>query len=170
MQSPGFPFEVWLQPGEFAVAHEGCQIRTLLGSCVSVTLWHRKRRVGAMSHFLLWSRPRRDSGKPLDARYGEEAVPMMFEQLAVAHAPLHECEAKIFGGGKMFRDWSDRSGAGSVGEQNGRAARLLLQQMKVEVVAESLFGHGRRNIIFDVGTGDVWVRQGSQELGQEVLA
>ena len=45
--------DVFLMPGEHFVGDARHRIRTLLGSCVSITLWHPQRRVGAMSHFLL---------------------------------------------------------------------------------------------------------------------
>jgi chemotaxis protein CheD len=164
MQATGFPFDVWLQPGEFVIAQEGVRVRTLLGSCVSVTLWCPRKRIGAMSHFLLWSRPRGRS-ETRDARYGEDAVPMMFKQLATHGISPQDCQAKIFGGGNMFPQWERRHSARSVGEQNGHEARALLQQMGVNVVSESLFGNGHRTVIFDVSEGDVWVRQGVSDSG-----
>ena len=48
--------DVFLQPGEYVVGDAALRVRTMLGSCVSVTLWSPARRVGAMSHFLLASR------------------------------------------------------------------------------------------------------------------
>ena len=39
------------------------------------------------------------------------------------------------------------------------AARDLLQAHGIEIVSESLFGDGHRQIAFDVGTGHVWARQ-----------
>jgi chemotaxis protein CheD len=162
VQTSGSIFDVWLQPGELAVAQEGCRIRTLLGSCVSVTLWEPRRRIGAMSHFLLWSRPRGRAATP-DARYGDEALPMMFEQLAAHGVKAQDCQAKIFGGGNMFPEWTRRHAARTVGEQNGHEARALLQQMGVKVASECLFGTGHRTVVFDVALGDVWVRQSAQD-------
>jgi chemotaxis protein CheD len=46
-----------------------------------------------------------------------------------------------------------------VGQRNGEAARQLLAQEGIEVVTESLFGVGHRQIIFNVSNGDVWSRQ-----------
>lgn len=163
MQSSGSIFDVWLQPGEFAVAQEGCLIRTLLGSCVSVTLWDPARHIGAMSHFLLWSRPRGPSATR-DARYGEDALALMFEQLAGHGVKPRDCQAKIFGGGNMFPQWTRRNAADrTVGEQNGHAARALLQQMGVTVASECLFGTGHRTVVFDLAHGDVWVRQSAND-------
>lgn len=52
----GAGFEVYLLPGEYFVGDARYRIRTVLGSCVSITLWHRPLRIGAMSHFLLSER------------------------------------------------------------------------------------------------------------------
>lgn len=145
-----------LHPGEYAVAAAGSRICTLLGSCVSITLWHPKLRIGAMSHFLLAQRGSPNKGL-LDARYGEESLELMIADLARAHVFPAQCQAKIFGGGNMFPG-QDLPGAMHVGRRNGEAARTLLQQHGIRVVSESLFGHGPRRIVFDVASGHVWVR------------
>lgn len=148
--------EIVLRPGDHAVAGAGCVLRTLLGSCVSITLWHPKLRVGAMSHFLLARRGAQRAG-PLDGRYGEESLQLMFDGLAREHVFPHQCQAKIFGGGNMFPE-QDFPGALHVGRRNGEAARQLLLQHGIDVISESLFGYGHRQIVFEVASGDVWVR------------
>jgi len=148
--------DVVLLPGEYAVAAAGNCIRTVLGSCVSITLWHPKLRIGAMSHFLLAQRGSSGTGL-LDGRYGEESLDLMIADLACVHVFPAQCEAKIFGGGNMFSD-EDVPGALNVGRRNGEAARAMLQRRGIDVVSESLFGHGHRQIAFDVSSGHVWVR------------
>jgi chemotaxis receptor (MCP) glutamine deamidase CheD len=61
--------DIFLQPGEYFVGDASYRVRTLLGSCVSITLWHLRLKIGAMSHFLLGSSAR-VPGAELDARYG----------------------------------------------------------------------------------------------------
>ncbi|HET7795359.1 MAG TPA: chemotaxis protein CheD [Rhizobacter sp.] len=149
--------DVTLRPGDYAVGDAHCCMRTVLGSCVSITLWHPRRRIGAMSHFLLAARPA-SAGRELDARYGEDALALMLRDLATAGVPAQECEAKIFGGGNMFPE-QDSPHAMHVGRRNGEAARGLLLARHIAVHSESLFGIGHRQIIFDVASGDVWARQ-----------
>lgn len=156
MQKKGV-IEVFLQPGEFFVGDADYRIRTLLGSCVSITLWHPRRRIGAMSHFLLARRPSR-SPFELDARYGEEAMCLMLRELARARVAPEECQGKIFGGGDMFPK-QKRSAITNVGQRNGESARELLRSHGISIVSESLFGVGHRQIIFDVNSGNVWSRQ-----------
>jgi len=154
IRGPGVA-EVMLMPGDYFVGDAGYRPRTLLGSCVSITLWHRAQRIGAMSHFLLAARTCHDEG--IDGRYGDEALQLMTIKLATFGVNAAECEAKIFGGASMMA--GGLNDTVQVGQKNGTAARLLLRQAGIAVVSESLYGHGHRNIIFDIASGDVWARQ-----------
>ncbi len=161
--------DIFLQPGDLFVADANFRIRTLLGSCVSITLWHPQARIGGMSHFLLPSRNQRVPEWELDGRYGDEALKMVMRDLCKAGVAPSQCQAKIFGGGNMFPGHG-MAGAIQVGQRNGEAARALLQVCGIPVVSESLFGDGHRQIIFDIGTGDVWLNQvkpSLQERGSE---
>lgn len=158
--------EIYLQPGEYLVAGPGCRIRTLLGSCVSIVLWHPKRRVGAMSHCLLPSRGRKARPDRSDARYLDEAFTLILGELAGLDVPVSGCQAKIFGGGNMFPEHA-RSDQMHIGRKNGDMARLLIEAAGIPTVSEHLFGVGYRTIVFDTGSGDVWVRQVSNAAGIE---
>lgn len=159
MQRTAHPIDVFLQPGEHFVGDDNYRIRTLLGSCVSITLWHSKRKIGAMSHFLLSNRiPNDDVSRSLDGRYAEEALCLMLEELGRLKVVPTECEAKIFGGGNMFPG-QPRAAGRHIGHINGETARSLLRAQRIRIVSESLFGVGHRQIYFDIGTGNVWSRQ-----------
>jgi chemotaxis protein CheD len=149
--------EIFLQPGESFVGDANFRIRTLLGSCVSITMWHPVERIGGMSHFLLASRGDRKVLE-LDGRYGEESMWLMLREMTRANVNTAECEAKIFGGGNMFPHQS-RATSVNVGQNNGDAARKLLQAYRIPIVSESLYGVGHRQVIFDVSSGNVWSRQ-----------
>ncbi len=161
--------DIFLQPGELFVADANFQIRTILGSCVSITLWHPKACVGGMSHFLLPTRGFAPPSPDLDGRYGDEALQLMTNDLRSSGVNPQQCQAKIFGGGNMFPGQT-RASAITVGQRNGEAARSFLQKQGINVVTESLFGVGHRQIIFNVGNGDVWSRQvrpSKQEIATE---
>jgi chemotaxis protein CheD len=144
--------DIYLLPGEYFVGGAGHRIRTLLGSCVSITLWHPERKVGAMSHFLLSSR-NQDKAEGLNSRYGEEALALMLAELRAMGVDPKACQAKIFGGGQMFPGT-----AAGIGRQNGEVALRLLEAHGIPVVSESLYGVGHRSIIFDIDSGHVWSR------------
>jgi len=157
--------DVFLRPGDHFVGDASHRLRTLLGSCVSVTLWCERLRIGAMSHFLLASRGTGDVDaavgldlQKLDGRYGDEALRLMLHELARRGVEASRCQAKIFGGGNMFPAQTGGM-APAIGRRNGEAARELLQARGIAIVSESLFGDGHRQIVFDIDSGDVWARQ-----------
>ena len=151
--------DVFLMPGEHFVGDARHRIRTLLGSCVSITLWHPRRRVGAMSHFLLSGEENDEPVAHLSGRYCEGALELMLTDLRKLGINPEECQAKVFGGGMMFPD-IERNDARNIGRRNGETAERLLRMHNIPVVSENLFGIGHRHIIFNVKTGDVWVRVG----------
>lgn len=150
--------DVYLLPGDCFVGDARHRLHTLLGSCVSVTLWHPQLRIGAMSHFLLSHRGKRGLAE-LSGRYGEEAIELMLGQLRVHGVRPQDCQAKIFGGGAMFPE-IERRGVQAIGRRNGEEAQKLLKKYGIPVVSRSLFGVRHRQIVFEIATGDVWVRQG----------
>ena len=154
--------DIFLLPGEYFAGGSQYRIRTLLGSCVSITLWHPQARVGAMSHYLLAQHGGKagQGQRQLSARYGEDALCLMQAELHRMGVPPRECEAKVFGGGDMFPHLGKKN---SVGRKNGNAAHALLVEQGIAVVSQSLYGSGHRQIIFNVSSGYVWSRQVNPE-------
>ena len=147
--------DIFLMPGDYFVGDEQYRVRTLLGSCVSVTLWHPRLRIGAMSHFLLpGTSGKKSPDKP--GTYGADAMDLLLRGMARHGVPLIQCQGKIFGGAAMFpRNVKVRD----IGMQNGDFARTLLHQHGIRVVSESLFGEGHRQLIFTIRSGEVLSRQ-----------
>jgi chemotaxis protein CheD len=146
-----------LQPGGVFAGDRHDRVRTVLGSCVSITLWQPQLRVGAMCHFVLASRTR-SAEAPLDGRFADEALELMLQGLGRLGANAQQCEAKLFGGGHMFPGCASPD-AVHVGRRNGEAARELLLQHGIPLKSESLFGVGHRRLVFDIGSGAVWAAQ-----------
>lgn len=159
MRKPPHVIEIFLQPGEWWFGDENTRIRTILGSCVAVTLWHPQRRIGGMCHFMLPSRVRPPGGGP-DGRYGDEAIDALAGEIRRNRAKACEFEAKLFGGGRMFR-YAGKDGKRAVRQvhdRNESAARELMKAHGFTVKAEHLGGHGHRQVIFDIWSGHAWVR------------
>jgi chemotaxis protein CheD len=92
----------------------------------------------------------------LDGRYADEAIAMLAKEINAIGVPHREYQVKLFGGGNMFPDRSNP--VSNVGIKNVEIARQLVSQHGFNCVAENLGGDGHRNIIFDVWSGDVWVK------------
>ena len=159
MNKPSQAIEIFLQPGDLYFGDRDNRIRTVLGSCVSLTFWHPGLLVGGMCHYMLPNRSlerRTASDLPLDGRYADEAIEMLTKEINAVGVPHREYEVKLLGGGNMFPDRSNP--VSNVGIKNVETARQLVKKHGYNCVAEHLGGDGHRNIIFDVWSGDVWVK------------
>lgn len=149
---------VTLDPGAFHFGGGHTRISTLLGSCISITLWHPRKQIGGMCHYMLAERPvkrHRPSAKPLDGRYAEEAFALFLAQVEAAGTRPGEYQAKLFGGGNMFaRVGNDAKG---IGLRNIERGRELLANSHIPLVAEHVGGSGRRRLHFDLPSGHAWL-------------
>lgn len=157
MASPLDYIEIFLQPGEFYFGDANTRIRTLLGSCVAITMWHPLLRVGGMCHYLLPTRERRVAAG-LDGRYGDEAVQLFLQEMAARGTQAREYQIKLFGGGNMFPALGRKAKAMEIGARNISLAQAALESLGGQVLAQHVGDTGHRAIIFDVWSGDVWVK------------
>lgn len=149
--------DIFLQPGDWYFGDKNTCLRTTLGSCVAIVLWHPQRRIGGMCHYMLPSRGQRGH-EPLSGRYGDEALELLLTEIRQAGTQVQDYELKLFGGANMFSPETRR--ADDVPARNVAFVREMLRQYDLKAVAESLGGFGYRQLIFDIATGDVWMRQG----------
>src|SRR5882757_9031429 len=91
---------VYLLPGQLHASAEPCQIKTILGSCVSICLWDKRRSTGAMNHFLL---PVSREGQPASLRFADVATNVLLEQLHRLGCRPPNLRAKLFGGAALFQ-------------------------------------------------------------------
>lgn len=161
MQAPADVIDVFLQPGEFYFGEEKTRIRTLLGSCVAITLWHPKLHIGGMCHYMLPRRPRDKAGttQKLDGRYAEDAMKMFLAELMRSRTRPTDYQVKLFGGGHMFAHNPKASRHPNISETNVEFGRAAIAQCGFRCSAEDLGGGGHRNVILDLWNGDVWVRR-----------
>ena len=162
MDAPLDILEIFLQPGEFYFGEEKTRIRTLLGSCVAITLWHPKRRIGGMCHYMLPHRPQRRPDERLDGRYAEEVSLMFMNELQTTKSRPGEYQVKLFGGGQMFHQIhsSDKPRRHiDISARNIEVGRELVQRHGFRLQAEDLGGQGHRNVILDLWSGDVWLKK-----------
>ncbi len=153
MNKPIGVTEILLQPGELYFGGVSTRIRTLLGSCVAITMWHPARMVGGMCHYMLPHRQR--PGRPLDGKYADEAMALLLLEVARHNTRPEEYQVKLFGGGNMFPDLSSKS---TVAERNIAIAHRLMARHHLQMSAQDLGRSGHRNVLFDISNGHVWVR------------
>lgn len=158
MKKPVNSNDIFLQPGEFYFGERNTRIRTILGSCVSIVMWHEKRLIGGMCHYILPKRTMPSRNDP-DGRYADEAIELFMRKIHAANTDPGEYQVKIFGGGNMFPEHKGRGKRPDVPSQNVIAARELVRRHDLNLVGENLGGAGHRQVIFDIWNGHVWMRR-----------
>lgn len=152
--------KVYLLPGDFYFGEGNTLIRTVLGSCVSITVWHPRLRIGGMSHSMLPNRGKQGYHQP-DGHYVDEAIELFLQVIDKHHTRPAEYQVKLFGGGHMFRRPFEEMNL-NVAVSNVEAARAMLTVNGFNIQAEHVGGSGHRNIIFDLCDGSVLLKH--QEL------
>jgi chemotaxis protein CheD len=150
--------EIFLNPGDFAFGDEGTRIRTILGSCVAVTFWHPGLRLGAMCHYLLPARGP-SQNEPHGGKYAEEVIPIIAAHFAGKGLQPSAIQVKMFGGSNMFPGLSLGESL-NIGTKNIHTGLAVLTRCGFGILNYDLAGGTNRTVVFDIGSGEVWVRQG----------
>jgi len=146
-----------LLAGQLYFGHRPRKVRTLLGSCVAITLWHPARRVGGMCHFLLPGR-RRGAADPLDGRFGDEAMSLMVAAIERTGARYRDFEARLYGGADTLPDRANVKF--DVGERNIAAAWELIDRHGFQLLDVDVGDRVPRTVELDFRTGEVTMRRG----------
>ena len=149
---------VILMPGQMSFTTATAQLRTLLGSCVSITLWHPGKRWGGMCHYLLPQRTRRATDA-LDGRYGDEAMQVMVDKLSRLGTRPSEYVAHLYGGADTLPEGSGLKF--NVGERNIEAGWRLIDQYGFQLDGVDVGEDVPRTVSIDLTTGAVDMRRGA---------
>lgn len=161
IDQPANVIDIFLQPGDLYFGDANTRIRTLLGSCVAITLWHPRWQIGGMCHYMLPGHRTKRRTQRLDGRYADDAVQLFLDEVRRAGTRPNEYTVKMIGGGNQFPSKSRAKSKAtqlSVPDRNIEVGRQLLAKTGFATPAEHIGGVGHRNVIFDVWNGDVWVR------------
>lgn len=149
-----------LPPGGLFFGKAPSLAYTLLGSCVSFTVWHPGTGLGGLCHYLLAQRSSyQKNDKHPEGYYASDAVDFFVRKLSSHHLKISNCIVKMFGGGCMLNDMP-RPGLFNVSETNIEKGRALFEQAGFRVEILDVGGNRYRKVYFDLKTGDVWVKYG----------
>lgn len=141
-----------LMPGQWFFGRHAVRLRTLLGSCVALALWHPARRVGGMCHYLLPERTRA-LGDALDGRFGDEAVTMMVREMAVHGTCPKDYDVHLFGGADTFPEHAGLKF--NVGQRNIEAAWTLVERYGFTLQSVDVGDRVPRTVTLDLHDGKV---------------
>ena len=138
-----------VEPGDCVFSQENVFLFTVLGSCVSLTAWHKGLQVGGMCHYLL--------PQPLDAystgeacKYGCYALKKMAAYMG-SYADVGEYELGLYGGSHF----NFETITPYIGDKNIQLARLWLASNKLSLNHESVGGSISRSLRMDLSNGRI---------------
>lgn len=142
--------EVAVGMGQSLFAREPARLTTILGSCVAVTLYSPRRRLGMLSHVVL---PKSKGNASNPAKFADTAVPHMLSTLKSQGVELRELTAKLVGGACMFGNGA----CVQIGESNVQAVDQALESAGIRIAGRDAGGTSGRRICFDLATGGITV-------------
>jgi chemotaxis protein CheD len=148
-QAVGLLQAVELMPGDVALGEAGDQLKTLLGSCVSVILCDPRRTIATMCHIVFTGKPKPEHCT--NTAYGSVAMESMFARLRAKGVNPMMCQAYVFGGGNMFPQFFSPK---HVGASNSEWVLDFLHDHNILVIDQHVGGNGYRKISWTVGSGE----------------
>ena len=136
-KTKGFPTHTVIG-GEFAVAPDGDNValKTLLGSCVALMFYDRKKKIKAMNHFLLPD----TNDNSNDMKYGLYSVEAMLNEMYKIGCLKSDIVAKISGGADIM----NLNLKNSIGSRNVEFAKEFCHKEGFRIISEHVRGeHGR---------------------------
>jgi chemotaxis protein CheD len=136
--------------GQIAVGGRPELVHAVLGSCIGLTLYHPRIKVGGMAHVVLPD----SAGRPgAPGKFADTALPAMLAMLREFGVPGHGLIAKLVGGANMFGS----SGPLQIGTANVEAVTRALGAAGVRIVAQDVGGRRGRRVTFDCGGGELTI-------------
>ena len=152
---------IYLKPGEAYLGDRHVLVSTILGSCVSVTMFHKSQR-GRICHAVLPSNP--DPLTNNAFHYVDSSMQYMLDSMLSTGISKKEIEVKAFGGANSFRSES------AVGDLNAAIALRFVKKEGLKLCASDLGGKSGRKILFDTRTGMVLLKRLNTPEAQPLLA
>ncbi len=138
-------------------AKHPCIITTLgLGSCVGVALYDSSRKIVGLAHIMLPSSTQaRNNGNV--AKFADTAVIKLVDDMIKLGSIKANIVAKLAGGAQMF-SFSNTSEMMRIGLRNVAAAKEMLGQLGIPIVAEDTGGNYGRTIEINSDNGALLIK------------
>lgn len=136
--------------GQAVLASDPAWLTTILGSCIAVTLYSPRLRLGMLSHVVL---PQSTGPTTYPAKFADTAITHMLTTLQGQGAGPSSLIAKIAGGACMFGDGKFMQ----IGESNIQAALQALSTAGIPIVGKEVGGTLGRRVCFDLASGALTV-------------
>lgn len=127
-----------------------------LGSCIGLTLYDPVSKIGGLVHYMLPDSTKLKNNTNI-AKFGDTGIRELLKQVLASGANQRRLVAKIAGGACMF-EMSGLSSVGNVGARNAEAAKEILKELKIPLVAEDTGLNYGRTVELKCETGEYVIK------------
>jgi chemotaxis protein CheD len=165
---------VYIGPGEMHISEKPVIVSTVLGSCVSVTMFNKRSNIGAICHGFLPRCKCKDNccGNPQKCifksgcsgiceesfRYVDCSIVNMLKRFQSLGIESKELDIKLFGGANVIATENKNSSL-IVGTQNVKQALYSIESESLSLLVSDVGGREGRKIQFFTHTGDILLKR-----------
>ena len=122
-----------------------------LGSCIGISLYDPQAKIGGLLHIML---PDSTQARPTEnpAKFADTGLPLMLKDVLALGANRARLVAKIAGGAQMFA-FQNATDIMRVGTRNAEAAKKILKDLNIKIIAEDTGGTYGRTVSIDLNDG-----------------
>jgi chemotaxis protein CheD len=144
----------YLLPGEiyFGNGKELSELKTLLGSCVAIILWHPHKHLVGMCHITLPG-----NANDTDTKYASGAMKYFLEQISKHGTRPDEYIVGVYGGGKMV-SVDDPPSMLDIGNRNAQATLALIGEHNFRLKDMDLLDSKYRHVCINPEDGSITVK------------
>ena len=149
---------VYLHPGELCISEGPSRVVTVLGSCVSVTMFNPRLKIGAICHTTLpncRSKVKCETICVEAFKYMDCAFKYMIKNFRERGIMNEEIEIKIFGGADTLKSKSSNT----IGSKNVHSALHLIKKEHIKLIAADVGDSFGRKLVFFSHTGEVFLKR-----------
>jgi chemotaxis protein CheD len=146
---------IFLGPGGLYISEKPAVVSTILGSCISVTIYNKRLKIGGICHALLPKNKTPSGGETF--RYVDSAISYMLQKFETMGIKKDEMEVKLLGGADVFDHMDGHTK--SVGQQNRETALEILKNERLTLSVSDVGGNLGRKIHFYTHTGRVLLKR-----------
>ena len=168
----------YLKPGEIFITEKPFLVKTVLGSCLTITIFSSRPRLSAICHAILNNAKTKEkcSGDSpaccstilngTSFKYVNCSIVHMIKEFKKHHINPESTEIKLFGGASVIGQNGKESMAVSVGENNIQTAFQILNKEGLTVTSSDTGGSVGRKLLFYTHTGEVYLKKLNREMEQ----
>ncbi|MCK5599081.1 chemotaxis protein CheD [bacterium] len=150
---------LFVKAGELKTAQAPSVLKSVLGSCVGLTIWDPVKKIAGLAHIFMPKSDGKIVSDNLRAKFADTAVHELVNEILAAGSRKYNLEAKLIGGCNML----GKDGALSVGKRNAMMVKEKLRELHIHLIYEDVGGKYGRYIALDCESGELTVKT----LGQE---